>query len=385
MNKYILIFSCILDVILLSPFSGISQIKFRKQMIAAESFESVNVFDVNNDGKPDIVSGAFWYEGPEFITKHYIGHVERSGPTGEYWDDFATIPIDVNGDGKMDFVSGDWFSKSIWWRENPGNNNDEWKLHIIDTTGNVECIRGWDVDNDGTIEIVPNTPGSQLKFYKLEKDMKGRATGKFLKVVVGPTQEHGLGFGDINGDGRGDFVVSNGWYESPKDPLKEKWIFHNDFEFGTASVPIIVADVNGDGKSDLIVGQAHGYGLDWYEQRIDKSGKRNWIKHPIDPFHSQYHTMEWADIDNDGKMELITGKRYRAHNGGDPGSNDLLGLYYFKWNGESFTKNIISYGALGEGKGAGLFFSVADLHNTGRKDVIVAGKDGLCVFFNETP
>ena len=375
-----LIFSLIFCITLFASLTAFSQVQFRKQMIAAESFESVGVFDVNNDGNLDIVSGDFWYEGPEFIKRHFIGHLNRSGD-GQYWDDFATIPLDVNGDGKMDYISGDWFSKSIWWRENPGN-DEQWKLHIIDTTGNVECIRGWDIDHDGTVEIVPNTPGSPLKFYKLEKDGNGKATGKFTKVVVAPTQEHGLGFGDINGDGAGDFIISDGWYESPKDPLKGKWIFHKEFNLGTASVPVLVEDVNKDGKSDLIVGQAHGYGLDWYEQKIDQQGKRNWIKHPIDPFGSQYHTMEWADIDNDGQNELITGKRYRAHNGNDPGSNDPVGLYYFKWNGESFTKSVISYGPLGVGKGTGLFFCIADLHHTGRKDIIVAGKDGLYVFFN---
>jgi hypothetical protein len=373
-----LIFSGILCAVLLTAFPAFSQIHFRKQMIAAESFESVGVFDVNNDGNLDIVSGAFWYEGPDFIKRHYIGHVNRSGD-GQYWDDFATIPLDVNGDGKIDYISGDWFSKSIWWRENPGN-DEEWKLHIIDTTGNVECIKGWDIDGDGTVEIVPNTPGNPLKFYKLEK-VNGKPTGKFLKVVVAPIQEHGLGFGDINGDGHGDFIISDGWYQSPKDPLKGTWTFHKEFNLGTASVPILVTDVNKDSKSDLIVGQAHSYGLDWYEQKMDQ-GKRIWVKHPIDPFGSQYHTMDWADIDNDGQMELITGKRYRAHNGNDPGSNDPVGLYYFKWNGESFSKSVISYGPLGVGKGTGLFFSIADLHHTGRKDIIVAGKDGLYVFFN---
>lgn len=107
------------------------------------------------------------------------------------------------------------------------------------------------------------------------------------------------------------------------------------------------------------------------------------MKHPIDPFQSQYHTMAWVDIDNDGENELITGKRFRAHNGNDPGEFDPVGLYYFKWNGESFTKNFISYGAYGEGKGAGIYFSVADLRNSGKKDIIVAGKDGLAIFFNE--
>lgn len=365
-----------LCIFLLFSFHGFSQIRFKKQMIAAESYESVAVFDVNNDGHLDIVSGDFWYEGPLFLNRHFIGNVHRSGPNGEYWSEFATIPLDVNGDGYMDYVSGDWFSKAIWWRENPGNNG-RWKLHIIDSTGNVESMRGWDVDGDGTIEIVPNNPGNSLKFYKLKKG------GKFLKVVVAPVQDHGLGFGDINGDGRGDFVISNGWVEAPEDPLKGKWILHNEFKLGTASVPVLVEDINGDGKNDLIVGQGHDYGLAWYEQATDPSGKRSWIKHPIDPFNSQYHTMEWADMDHDGKKELITGKRYRAHNGHDPGSNDPYGLYYFKWNGQSFTKNTICYGPLGVGKGTGLYFYVADLHNTGRKDIIVAGKDGLYVFYNE--
>lgn len=384
MKNYILICHCMLFINLLISIDGFSQVKFHKQMIAAESFESVNVFDVNNDGKTDIVSGAYWYEGPDFINRHFIGKLNRTGGGG-YWDDFATIPMDVNGDGWMDYISGDWFSKCIWWRENPGNNNVEWKLHIIDTTGNVETIRGWDVDHDGSIEIVPNNPEQPLKFYKLEKGQNGKNNGKFLKVDVAPMQGHGLGFGDINGDGRGDFITSGGWLEAPVDPLRGKWILHKDFNLGTASVPILVEDVNGDGKNDLIVGQAHGFGLDWYEQRLDKTKKRVWIKHCIDSLSSQYHTMEWADIDNNGKMELITGKRYRAHNGGDPGSNDLVGLYYFKWDGHSFIKHIISYGPLGEGKGTGLFFSVADLHNTGRKDIIVAGKDGLYVFFNMGP
>src|SRR5690606_5292380 len=162
----------------------------------------------------------------------------------------------------------------------------------------------------------------------------------------------------------------------------ENWKLHSDFELGDASVPIIVADVNKDGLNDLIVGQGHSYGLDWYEQVREKD-KISFIKHAIDPFQSQYHSMEWVDIDNDGEMELVTGKRYRAHNGGDPGADDFLGLYYFKWNGESCTKNVISSGPIGEGKRRGVYCAVADLDGSGWKDIIVAGKDGLCVFYNE--
>ena len=174
-------------------------IQFEKQQIASESYESVGVFDVNGDEQLDIVSGAFWYEGPEFLDRSYIGDVARHG---EYWDDFATVPLDINGDGRTDYVTGGWFSKDLRWRENPGNNLP-WKEHILDQTGNVETARGWDVDNDGYIEIVPNNPKQPLKFYKLKRDNTNRTTGEFIKITVADAQDHGLGFGDVNGDGRG--------------------------------------------------------------------------------------------------------------------------------------------------------------------------------------
>lgn len=366
----------------LSLFSThfISEPKFKKQLIAAESAESVNVFDVNGDQHLDIISGSYWYEGPEFLNRHLIGQVER---VSEYYDDFSTIPLDVDGDGKMDFISGGWFSKTLRWYRNPGN-GQEWAKVDIAFTGSIETTRAWDVDGDGFDEIIPNTPGNPLAYYTVKRDKNNKAVAQFTKTQVAEKHGHGLGFGDINGDGRGDFIIAEGWLEAPTDRQNMPWKFHPDFNLDDASIPIIVADINQDGLNDLIAGHAHSYGLYWYEQKIE--GKlTKFIKHPIDPFHSQFHTMEWVDIDNDGQMELITGKRYRAHNGKDPGSNDPLGLYYYKWNGESFTKNTISYGPFGKGKGAGIYFAVADLRKTGRRDIIVAGKDGLYVFFNEKP
>lgn len=354
-------------------------IQFTMQQIASESYESAGVFDVNGDGNLDIISGSYWYEGPGFLRRHKTRDIERHG---EYWDEFATIPMDVNGNGRIDFITGGWFSKQIIWLENPGNNG-EWPEHIIDETGNVEAIGAWDIDNDGHLEIVPNNPNDPLKFYKLDRDSDGVAQGTFTKVAVADGQGHGIGFGDISGNGRGDFIVSNGWLESPRDMEKGTWTIHNDFDFGSASIPILVTDVNGNGINDLIVGQAHGFGLDWYEQTRNSSEDRTWIKHPMDLDNSQFHTMKLVDLDGDGENELITGKRYRAHNDGDPGADDPIGLYFFKWNGESFDKHTIAYGPLGEGKGTGIQFSVADLRGTGRMDIIVAGKDGLYVLYND--
>ena len=200
--------------------------------------------------------------------------------------------------------------------------------------------------------------------------------------IYDSNQGHGLGFGDITGNGRGDFILNHGWLESPEDTYDGDWKFHADFDLGSASVPILVVDVNGDGLNDLIVGQAHPYGLDWWEQQISSTGKRTWVKHPIDPYNSQYHDIQWIDIDGDGKCELVTGKRYRAHCGNDPGANDDLGIYYFKWNGESFSKQIIDYGPAGTGSGCGIYFHAVDINNNGLIDIVAPGKDGLYLFQN---
>lgn len=358
-------------------------VKFKKVLISSETYESASVFDVDDDGVLDIVSGGFWYQGPDFHLRHSIGEVMRAD---EYWDDFSTIPMDVDGDGRMDFITGGWWGNTIRWRQNPGKAGEQWPEHVIAETGNVETTRAWDVDGDGYPEIVPNTPGGPLVVYKLVRDASGKGTGEFTRHLISEhPQGHGLGFGDIDGDGRGEFVLINGWLKAPAgDPLSGPWTMHNEFQLRwDSSVPILVEDVNGDGRADLIVGGAHGYGLDWFEQSVAADGSRSWIKHPIDPFNAQYHDLQWVDIDGDGRPELITGKRHRAHCGREDGERDDLGIYYFKWNGESFSKQVIAYGPQGEGAGCGIYFWPADLRGTGRLDIVAPGKDGLHVFYNE--
>ena len=181
---------------------------FSRYFVAAESYESVGLIDVNKDGKPDLVSGDFWYENDAdpkalFRRRHLIGNQKRAG---QYYDDFSTIALDVNGDGNLDVVTGGYFGANLRWLENPGKDKEtEWPIHLIAGVGAVECTRAWDVDGDGTIEIVPNNPGKPLKYFRLD------SIGKFRQIDVGLSQGHGLGFGDVNGDGRGDFIVSKGW------------------------------------------------------------------------------------------------------------------------------------------------------------------------------
>lgn len=353
--------------------------RFEKTLIDDVRYEAASVVDINCDGLLDIVCGEYWYEAPSW-TKHKMCDVM---PSGEYYDDFSDIPMDVNGDGYPDIVTGGWFGETLRWRENPGGQPLPWQVHDIDRCGCIETTRAWDVDGDGEVEIVPNTPPVAQAFYKLVRDDLGKPAGAFTKHVIseGPSG-HGLGFGDIDGDGCGEIILANGWLKAPANPLGGIWQAHEDFSLGGASVPILVHDVNGDGLADLIVGQAHDYGLHWWEQGRDVAGRRTWTPHEIDMTVSQYHDMQLVDIDNDGELELVTGKRYRAHCGNDPGEDDPVGVYVFRIAQGRFEKHTVDFGAVPGASGVGIYFWVEDLDGDGRLDIIAPGKDGLYLFRN---
>jgi len=357
-------------------------LRFERIKIGNVTYEAASAFDVNKDGAIDIVSGEYWFAGPDFAKQHKICDVRRQD---DYYDDFSDYPMDVNGDGYLDIITGGWWGKTLRWRENPKGRPREWKIHDIDECGNIETIRFWDVDGDGHVEVIPNA-GGHVTIYKLVRDAAGKGMIKFTKHVVKESGcGHGLGFGDVNGDGRGDFVVPDGWLEAPEKPLKAKWTWHPEFKLGKTSVPVLVHDVNGDGRADIIEGQGHDYGLNWWEQRSEPGGKRAWVKHEIDPDRSQYHDMILADIDNDGQVELITGKRYRAHVGRDPGANDPIGVYYFEIEAGRFRRVTLDYGPATRASGVGLYFWVADVDGNGFKDIIAPGKEGLYLFKNKGP
>ena len=358
---------------------GTTGVQFQKVELGnAHPCEAAAIVDVNRDGRPDVVCGTHWFENPTW-TAHKMRELE---PIDTYYNAFAEMPMDCNGDGFVDLVTCGWMNQTIEWYQNPKGQSGLWEKHHIDSPGSFETSMMVDVDGDSRMDVLPNLPGKPVCWYSLDRDDSGRQFGTFMKHNVSERPGgHGLGFGDVDGDGRGDIVLSYGWFRAPEDRINGVWELKEEFQLGSASIPVLVHDVNGDGRADLIWGAAHDYGLYWLEQSKDAEGKRTWKKHEIEKSFSQVHFLALVDLDGDGDPELVTGKRYKAHNGHDPGTDDPQCVYYYEMNPATagFERHDID---VGNRTGIGLQTGIGDVNDDGKPDLACPAKSGLFLFVN---
>lgn len=368
--------------------------KFVAHRIGRFRSEACGVGDFNNDGKLDIIAGQYWYEAPDFKPYKFRSLEDKVDEKGKrhtvnekgigYYDDFANLPVDVDGDGFLDLVTCCWFSKQIEWYRNPGPKAGQWPMTVFEKNGNYESADLWDIDGDGNeLEILPHT--KDTKWYEIVTKSNGKR-GLIKHEVSQNQRPFGGGVGDINGDGRPDILRPDAWYETPADlrngQCKEHPLAIGSLTEGQAehTPQIWVYDVDQDGLNDIVTSSAHSYGIFWYQQ-IKKRSKVSWKQHVIDKSWSQAHSMTLADLDSDGDLDIVAGKRFYAHDGRDPGANAPLGVYWYELKSRKppkWIKHVISYD---EGIGSGLNIPVIDLDGDGDLDIVVTGKWGGPVYF----
>ncbi len=360
--------------------------------------EGAAIADFNGDGHPDVAAGPRVFAGPDF-KKSIVYRSPHAFDKLSYSNNFLTFADDFNGDGRPDVLVIGWPGKEAFWYENPGAGKPgDWVQHLAYGNVDTESPGFADVDGDGRADLVAGS-GGRLGY--MTRDLKN-AKGVWTFHAISPPGQwqrysHGVGLGDVDGDGRMDFLEVNGWWQQPAalagDPV---WKFHSQ-AFGTkGGAQMYAYDVNADGLSDIVTSiSAHEYGISWFEQRRDPAGARTWQEHAITSRKpdekiggvqfSQPHAMMLADVDGDGIKDLITGKRHWAHGDkGDPEPTAAAVLYWFKLmrgpGGATWTPHLIDADS-----GVGCQFPMGDLNGDGRPDIAIANKNGVFVFLQKAP
>lgn len=374
--------------------------------------EGAHFGDFNRDGIQDVVAGPWWWAGPEFSTRHeiYAPQATFSLPVGEqtvlqipgfegalgrkntYSDNFFSWPYDFNADGWTDVLMVGFPGKETVWFENPKGAGGHWRRHLaFDRTDN-ESPTFTDVTGDGKPELVCITrgaygyaqpdsanPEAPWKWHKITPD---RGYGNFT---------HGLGVGDVNGDGRNDLLEKDGWWEQPASLEGDPAWTHHPYRFsGPGGAQMFAYDVNGDGLNDVVTSlAAHAFGLAWFEQTKGADGSVGWKPHLIvgeRPEESRYgikfsemHAVDLVDMNGDGLKDIVTGKRFWSHGRmGDPDRNDQAVLYWFELSrgpeGVDFIPHLIDTNS-----GVGTQIIAGDLNGDAAPDVVVGNKKGVFV------
>jgi hypothetical protein len=377
--------------------------------------------DFNHDGNFDVVSGPYWYEGPEFKVRHEYYPATKSfalkkadgteekiegfegglGVNNAYSDNFFAFTYDLNGDGWDDILILGFPGQEATWYENPkgqkaADGTEHWAKHKVFDVVDNESPTFADITGDGKPEIVCCS-GGYIGYVAVNWADPANPWTFHPVSPKGDYQRftHGIGFGDVNGDGRMDLLEAKGWWEQPAslsgDPV---WKFH-PASFGSGGSQMHVYDVNGDGKNDVIAAkEAHGYGLCWFEQ-IEKDGEIAFKEHLIvgreakenkyGVHFSQPHAVDLIDVDGDGLKDIVTGKRFWAHGShGDPEPESPAVLYWFKLvrgkhNEVDFVPHLID-----NNSGVGTQVMAARNGKRPYPDIVVGNKKGVFVFLHET-
>lgn len=385
-----------------------SSSRFRTQQLNEFSYAwGADVGDINQDGTLDLASGPFYYLGPDYTERYEYMFERTANPGEEYVRQMLTYVHDWTGDGYADILGA--VGRPLTLYINPAGEQRRWDQIAALPEVCSEIAKKYDIDDDGEPEIVYTGRDGRLAYGEPNPD---DPTGPWIVHKVsesfadgcGPGG-HGIGVGDINGDGRTDILLVHGWWEQPAEgPDKGTWIYHEALfgrsatDFSGAGGEMSVYDFNGDGLNDVVASlDAHAWGLAWYEQKRDAAGNISFDRHMImdnfatknagDVTFSEVHAgAVLADIDGDGIQDFVTGKRHWSHLNqfGAPYVNGPAVVYWYRTVRDSNAPGGVRFEPelIHNRSGVGSEFKAVDVDQNGTVDIITSGTRGTFIHWN---
>jgi hypothetical protein len=314
--------------------------------------------DIDGDGFPDLIVGGFPHEGLQWYHYPNWTKTQIAVPSTEFTTDGELG--DVDGDGDLDIVVPDGRENdNLKWFENPlpdGNPFSEpaWTRHDIGSIGSWgKDVELADFDGNNRLDVATRSRTKAVIFFQTFPNTWSKK--EFSGLSVG---SEGMASGDIDQDGDSDLVLRGTWLRNPGGSSAQNPSSWSEHTIGSAvsNFKALVVDLNRDGKMDVLFSSSEETAdVQWWTPSTnDPTG--SWTAHTIAPLVNKAHTLQAADMDNDGDIDVVIGQMHT--------SAEKEVMVYLNLDGEatSWQKQVVATTGLHNGV-------VADIGNDGDYDI----------------
>ncbi|PID28303.1 MAG: hypothetical protein CSB55_05755 [Candidatus Cloacimonadota bacterium] len=321
MKKFIL-----LAVFILSAVSAFTQNYFEEKdtfdRISGLSYSKPAFIDLDNDGLLDLIIG-----NSAGTLHHYEQNALNSTEFDLVTANFCNIDVgysstpaftDLDNDGLLDLIIGENYGKLYHYEQKAANSTEfdfvTYEFNNIDV-GYLSAPAFTDLDNDGLLDLIIGEDDDNLNHYvqnAVNSNEFDLVNENFSNIDVGWSSAPA--FTDLDNDGKLDLII--GEWEGNLNHYEQKAVNSTEFDLVTSNFNNIdvgylsapaFTDLDNDGMSDLIIGNEYDR-LYNYEQNAENSIEFNLVnEHLKNIISGNYFKPAITDLDNDGKLDLITG------------------------------------------------------------------------------
>ncbi len=308
----------------------------------------VHVADVNGDSLSDLVAvgsqagSVRWYQG--MGDGVFLGRTLASGLQGSW----TVATADFDGDGDLDVVVPDTNDDLVAWFENLTGDGETWARHDLSPgVDEPRIVWAGDFDHDGDADVVVGTDGGTVKVYRNTGTGGGWTP---TTVATGLTQVRSLDVADVDADGWPDVLVTSIATDTVALILNEGPFTRYDVSTSfDGPQGARFADVNRDGQVDIVAAGALGNRVSWWRNRgsgVSWNGPYDIVTGLENPFQ-----VAVSDLDSDGNPDVVVAA----------GTDEEVNLYSNR-GGQFFTLNVgWAPAVVGDGEMAA-FFRVLPAH-----------------------